>query len=87
MLPDASEEGPPVPNEREAGAVSCKPPFWADALLTLWVIVVGVFYFGGFFFPAIGSRTAVGEAFYAGMILVSALTLALRFLRGMRPKD
>lgn len=63
-----------------------KPPLWADILLTLWVIVVGVFYVGGFFFPAIGGRTAVGAAFYAVMIFVSALTLALRFLRAARPQ-
>ncbi len=63
-----------------------KPPLWADILLTLWVIVVGVFYFGGFFFPAIGGRTAVGAAFYALMIFVSVLTLALRFLRTVRPQ-
>lgn len=67
--------------------MTSKPPLWADILLTLWVVNVGGFYFGGFFFPAIGSRTAVGAAFYAVMILVSALTLALRFLRRARPKD
>lgn len=81
-MSEASEGGLLIPNNGEA---SCKPPRWADLLLTVWVIMVGVFYFGGFFFPAIGGRTAVGAAFYAVMIFVSVLTLALRFLRAPRP--
>lgn len=58
-----------------------KPPLWADILLTLWVIVVTVFFFGGYFFPLfIGIYTQVGGAFYALMLLVSAGTLAWKFL-------
>ena len=57
-----------------------KPPFWADLLLTLWVLVVGVIYFGGYFVPAIGALTLNASAFYALMVLVSVLVLALRFL-------
>ena len=58
-----------------------KPPVWADWLLVLWVIVVGVFYFGGTFFPnEIGRYTVSASALYAALLLVSAGTLALRYL-------
>ncbi len=57
-----------------------KPAAWADALLTLWVVVVGVVYFGGLFVPALGALTGNFAAFYALMVLVGALTLAQKFL-------
>ncbi len=58
-----------------------KPPLWADALLTLWVLVVAVFYFGGYFLPAqIGVYTQLGAVFYALMLLVSAGVLAWNYL-------
>ena len=58
-----------------------KPPLWADVLLTLWVIVVAVFFFGGYFFPTqIGVYTQLGAAFYALMLLASVGTLAWNYL-------
>jgi len=58
-----------------------KPPLWADALLTLWVLVVAVFYFGGYFLPdQIGVYTQAGSAFYALMLLIAAGTLAWNYL-------
>ena len=36
-----------------------KPPLWADLLLTLWVLVVAVFFFGVYFVPAIGLYTGL----------------------------
>lgn len=58
-----------------------KPPLWADTLLTLWVLIVAVFYFGGYFLPAqIGVYTQAGSAFYALMLLISAGTLAWGYL-------
>jgi len=58
-----------------------KPPLWADILLTLWVLVVAVFYGGGYFLPAqIGAYTQAGAAFYALMLLASAGTLAWNYL-------
>lgn len=58
-----------------------KPPLWADGLLTLWVLVVAVFSFGGYFLPAqIGVYTQAGAAFYALMLLLSAGTLAWNYL-------
>ncbi len=58
-----------------------KPPAWADLLLTLWVIVVALFYFGGYFLPAeIGAYTEQGAKVYALMALVSGGILAARFL-------
>lgn len=58
-----------------------KPPLWADWLLTLWVIVVGVFSLGGYFLPRqIGVYTPLGAAFYALMLLVSAGALAWNYL-------
>ena len=58
-----------------------KPPVWADWLLTVWVLVVGVFYFGGYFLPgAIGRYTAAASAFYALMLLVAAGAAAMQYL-------
>ena len=58
-----------------------KPPLWADILLSFWVVTVGVFFFGGYFFPAqIGVYTQAGAAIYALMLLVSVGTVAWRFL-------
>ena len=58
-----------------------KPPLWADILLTLWVLVVAVFFFGGYFFPTqIGVYTQAGAGFYALMLLASAGTLAWNYL-------
>ena len=58
-----------------------KPPFWADVLLTLWVLVVAIFFFGGYFLPAsIGIYTQAGSALYALMLLVSVGTLAWKYL-------
>ncbi len=58
-----------------------KPPAWADWLLTLWVLAVGVFYFGGYFLPGvIGRYTASASAFYALMLLVSAGFGAFQYL-------
>lgn len=58
-----------------------KPPLWADVLLTLWVLVVAVFFFGGYYFPQqIGVYTQVGAGFYALMLLASVGTLAWNYL-------
>ncbi len=58
-----------------------KPPLWADLLLTFWVIVVAVFYFGGYFLPAqIGVYTQIGAGVYALMLLVSVGMLAWNYL-------
>lgn len=65
-----------------------KPPLWADLLLTLWVLVVAVFYFGGYFLPAqIGVYTQVGAAFYALMLLIAAGTLAWNYLHRAETKN
>lgn len=65
-----------------------KPPLWADTLLTLWVLVVAVFYFGGYFLPAqLGVYTQAGAGFYALMLLVSAGTLAWNYLHRSETKS
>ncbi len=65
-----------------------KPPLWADGLLTLWVLVVTVFYFGGCFLPAqVGVYTQAGAAFYALMLLISAGTLAWKHLHRADTND
>jgi hypothetical protein len=61
--------------------MSEKPHFAADLLLALWVFLVGLIYFGGFFIPALGALTQRASAFYALMVLVSALAAAQRYLR------
>ena len=58
-----------------------KPPTWADWLLTVWVLAVGVFYFGGYFLPdLIGRYTASASALYALMLLICAAFGAFRYL-------
>jgi hypothetical protein len=60
--------------------MSPKPPRWTDVLLTIWIVVVGLIYFGGYFVPAFGVLTGAGAAFYALMVLISALVIARRYL-------
>ena len=58
-----------------------KPPLWADLLLIVWVLVVAVFYFGGYFLPGlIGVYTPSGTAIYALVLLVAVGTLAWKYL-------
>jgi len=57
----------------------------SDLLLAAWVVVVGVFYFGGYFLPSLGAQTEKGAALYAFVLLASALVLVLRFLRRSPP--
>jgi len=65
-----------------------KPPVWADWLLTLWVVAVGVFYFGGYFLSAaLGRYTAAASAIHALMLLISAGTLAFRYLHRVEAKE
>jgi len=65
--------------------MSEKPPVWADWLLALWVLVVGVFYFGGYFLPStIGRYTISASALYALMLLVSAGYGAFQYLSKTR---
>ena len=61
--------------------MNTKPPLWADLLLTVWVLAVALFFFGGYALPAqIGVYTSAGAGLYALMLLVSVGTLALRSL-------
>ncbi len=65
-----------------------KPPLWADILLTVWVLAVALFFFGGFALPAqIGIYTSAGAGVYALMLLVSVGTLALGYLNRSPEKD
>lgn len=65
-----------------------KPPVWADILLTVWVLTVALFFFGGFALPAqIGIYTSAGAGVYALMLLVAVGTLALRYLNRSPEKD
>ncbi len=67
--------------------MSEKPPVWADWLLVLWVLAVGVFYFGGTLLPEqIGRYTASASAIYALLLLVSVGTMALRYLNQSKEK-
>lgn len=61
--------------------MNAKPPLWADILLTVWVAVVALFFFGGYALPAqIGVYTSAGAGLYALLLLVSVGTLALGYL-------
>jgi uncharacterized membrane protein YqaE (UPF0057 family) len=64
-----------------------KAPTWLDILLTVWVFVVGIAYFGGYFAAQLGSLGPPLAAFaqygfiaYTVMVFVSVLVLALRYL-------
>ncbi len=57
-----------------------KLPLWADLLLMIWVAGIAAVYFGGFFVPAIGAYTNNAAALYALMLLISMISVALRFL-------
>ena len=92
--PGAASTGPgaasgaPTPPPQETGARSEGLPRWADALLTLWVVVVAVVYFGGYFWPeAVGVYAAAGRTFYAALLLVAAVSLTLRYLNRGRNRD
>jgi len=56
----------------------------ADALLTCWVVFVGIVYFGGSFDPRIGTRTALLGVVYIVM-LISCVAYA--FINRRRPDD
>jgi hypothetical protein len=45
----------------------------ADLTLTLWIIFVGVVYFGGFYSPAVGELTWSLRFVYLAMLLGSLL--------------
>ncbi len=65
--------------------MTTKPPLWADILLTLWVLAVALFFFGGYALPAqIGIYTSAGAGVYALMLLASVGTLALNYLNRSR---
>ena len=42
--------------QRALKTMTEKPPLWADLLLTLWVLVVAVIFFGVYFVPPSASR-------------------------------
>ena len=58
-----------------------KPAIWVDLLLSAWVVVVGVVYYGGYFVPIIGAFTANASAIYALILLISVVAIADRYLR------
>lgn len=60
-----------------------KPPLWADVLMTLWIFVVGLIYFGGYFrINSVGAWTERASLFYALMLLLSVSITAWRHLTG-----
>ncbi len=52
----------------------------ADIVLALWIVFVGVVYFGGYFFPAIGLATAQLGKVYAVLLIVAVIVLSWRWL-------
>ncbi len=58
-----------------------KPPLGADLLLTLWVLLVAVVFFGPAFVPALGLWTDTASAFYVLLVLAAAVALAIKHLR------
>ena len=53
-----------------------------DAVLALWCVYVGVVFYGGYLDPAgIGLQAGSGIAVYAALVIVSAVVLAIRYLR------
>lgn len=58
-----------------------KIPLGADLLLTAWVVVVAIIFFGPLFVPMIGLWTTGASLLYLLMIVASAAIIALRFVR------
>ena len=54
---------------------------WADWLLALWIVFVGVVYYGGALSPAIGSLTPRLATVYVLVLTVSVVCGALRLVR------
>jgi hypothetical protein len=52
----------------------------ADLIMTLWIILVSVAYFGAAIDPRLGHIAMLLSSAYAIMLLISVLSLALRFL-------
>jgi cytosine/uracil/thiamine/allantoin permease len=57
-----------------------KVPLWADLLLTFWVLLVAVLFFGPSFLPVIGLWTGPATVVYLVIVMITVVTLALRFL-------
>ena len=54
---------------------------WADVLTSLWILFVGVIYFGGFFVPVLGALTMTASKGYAMVLLIAVTTALTRRLR------
>jgi hypothetical protein len=68
--------------------MSCKPNPILDVLVSLWVVFVGIVYYGGYWMPrSIGVATGRLSVAYATMILISAAILCVRFLRRESPEE
>ena len=52
----------------------------ADIALSAWILFVAVAYFGGYFWPAIGSMTPPFGKVYAAMLAVSVIVVCWRWL-------
>jgi len=53
-----------------------------DVVLALWCVYVGVVFYGGYLNPAaLGFQAGSGIAVYAALVIVSAVVLAIRYLR------
>lgn len=62
--------------------MSQKPPLWLDLIVTAWIGLVAVVYYGGYWWPArIGIITAQFIPVYAAMLLLSVCIAALRYRR------
>ena len=64
-----------------------KPTWGADLLLTVWVIMVAVIFFGPLLDPLLGLWTTTASLAYLLLVVAAAATLTLRFLRRSPPKE
>ena len=56
-----------------------QPSFAADLLVTAWIVVVAVAYYGPVINPGLGRMATILAPAYALMVLLSVLSIALRF--------
>jgi hypothetical protein len=57
----------------------------ADIIATVWIVWIGIVYYGGYWSTEIGSWTRASIAIYAAVLLIAAIAAAARYLKRPSP--